>query len=518
MKCIKERILVIAVFAFMVLIGLKFCNDKDGYHVDEIYTCILSNSEYAPWIMDIKEGDITSKIITRQELIDLITIDETDEFEYGSVYYNQTKDVHPPLYYYLIHTLSSIFTNSFSKWIGLGLNVIVYLVTIALLYHLINKFWCDSQNALLVTVIYGLSNIALSTLLFIRMYMLLTFFTLLLAYLILEHMKSPREILYPAIFVTMFLGMLTQYYFVIYAFFVCAGYDFFLLLKRKYKSFAGFSIAALSGLTAMLIYFPHFATQLSVQKNVSIDKTVRNAQNMNKWLPRFFTMSKEVGSDVKTGIIIVLILFALFIVSIIRKTKTINKIRLDEKLLVILPAYIAYIVVCIIAPYVTVRYVYHLIPIMLLLISYIYDFVVDKSVKKILYYGTLCLTIAISVLFLRRAKPDYVFNHSEINTFVEENQEYPCIFVTENEPAPITSSIPQLLYFDECLVTDESGIQDIAEYIEKHDKREKVVVFFTIQPENIDIDLVENCLLQNGYLSNETVYENEFYRLYLFYS
>lgn len=473
MKCIKERMLVIAVFAFMLLIGLKFCNDKEGYHVDEIYTSILSNSEYAPWIKDIKDGDITNKIIKNHELVELVTVNELDKFEYGSVYYNQTKDVHPPLYYFLIHTLSSIFTNSFSKWIGLGLNIFIYILTIVLFYHLINRFWSDNKNALLMTVIYGLSNIGLSTLLFIRMYMLLTFFSLLLAYLILEHMESPRIILYPAIFVTMFLGMLTQYYFVIYALFVCAGYDLYLLIKKKYKLFAGFSIVAIAGVATMLIYFPHFITQLSVQKNVSIDKTVRNAQNFNKWLPRFFTMSKEVVLDLKAAIIVVLILLLLFIAALIRKNKRINKIVLDEKLLVILPAYIAYSVICIIAPHVTVRYVYHLIPIMLLLLCYLRDFVVDKSAKKSVYYGILCMIIIISVLSLKRTKPDYVFNHSQLNAFVKENREYPCIFVTENEPAPITSSIPQLLYFDECMVVDENGIENIAEYIVKYNKREK---------------------------------------------
>ena len=40
-----------------------------------------------------------------------------NRFNYASVYYNQIQDVHPPLFYMLVHTISSIFNNTFSKYI-----------------------------------------------------------------------------------------------------------------------------------------------------------------------------------------------------------------------------------------------------------------------------------------------------------------------------------------------------------------------------------------------------------------
>lgn len=513
MKCIKEKIVVLVIFALMILIGVKYCNDKNGYYLDEIYTYGLSNSEYAPWIMDLKDGDIRNKIITRQEMMDFLTVGENDRFNYSSVYYNQTKDVHPPLYYFLIHTISSIFTGTFSEWIGLGLNLILYLMTLSLLYHLIYKHFGSRENALIVTVMYGLSHIGLSTMMFIRMYMLLTFLTLLLAYLVLEHMKNPKKKLYAAIAITIFLGMITQYYFVIYAFCVCAVYDIYLLGKKEYKKFALFSASALSGVVAMLFFFPHFRTQLSLQETVSMDKTIHNAQSVKKWIPRIIEMCSEASENIKIIFPMFLILAVGLLIALWKKNCNLKKY--NHTLIVIVPAFIAYIIVCIIAPYVTERYIYHLIPLMLLMFSYLFS-ISEKNWKKIISYGILGVVILVSVQSLHDKKPDYVYDHSEFNMEIAGNSDAPCIFVSENSSPSITCALPQLVYFDEVLVVDESGLKEINQYLQKYSETDRVVVFLAAVPKMTEIDLVWQQLLDEGYVEYNQIYENEFISSYIF--
>lgn len=513
MKCIKEKIVVLVIFALMILIGVKYCNDKNGYYLDEIYTYGLSNSEYAPWITDLKDGDIRNKIITRQEMMDFLTVGENDRFNYSSVYYNQTKDVHPPLYYFLIHTISSIFTGTFSVWIGLGLNLILYLMTLSLFYHLIHKHFGSRENALIVTVIYGLSHIGLSTMMFIRMYMLLTFLTLLLAYLILEHMKNPKKKLYIAIAITIFLGMITQYYFVIYAFCVCAVYDIYLLGKKEYKKFALFSASALSGVVAMLFFFPHFRTQLSLQETVSMDKTIHNAQSVKKWIPRIIEMCSETSENIKIIFPMFLILAVGLLIALWKKNCNLKKY--NHTLIVIVPAFVAYIIVCIIAPYVTERYIYHLIPLMLLMLSYLFS-ISEKNWKKIISYGILGAVILVSVQSLRDKKPDYVYDHSEFNMVIAGNSDAPCVLVTENSSPSITCALPQLVYFDEVLVVDESGLQEINQYLQKYSETDRVVVFLAAVPKMTEIDIVQQWLLDEGYVEYNQIYENEFISSYIF--
>ena len=49
---------------------------------------------------------------------DYLTVNKGEEFKLGSVIYNQTHDSHPPLFYLVLHLISSFFPGEFSKWFG----------------------------------------------------------------------------------------------------------------------------------------------------------------------------------------------------------------------------------------------------------------------------------------------------------------------------------------------------------------------------------------------------------------
>ena len=61
---------------------------------------------------------------------DYMKVQNGQRFDYVNVWRNQTNDVHPPLYYALIHTICSVFPNKFSKWFAAGINVICSADTI----------------------------------------------------------------------------------------------------------------------------------------------------------------------------------------------------------------------------------------------------------------------------------------------------------------------------------------------------------------------------------------------------
>ena len=63
-------------------------------------------------------------LVDRDELMKYVTVAENERFDYATVYYNQTQDVHPPLYYFFLHTVCSLFPRSFTKWTGIGLNFV----------------------------------------------------------------------------------------------------------------------------------------------------------------------------------------------------------------------------------------------------------------------------------------------------------------------------------------------------------------------------------------------------------
>ena len=104
MKTKRQVLPLILLLVCILAVSLFYGAQKSGMFIDEVYTFGLSNGYYTPFITDLLEAD---PILTRQEMTDYLTVSDGDAFCFGSVWYNQTQDVHPPLHYLLIHGISS---------------------------------------------------------------------------------------------------------------------------------------------------------------------------------------------------------------------------------------------------------------------------------------------------------------------------------------------------------------------------------------------------------------------------
>ncbi|WP_417947744.1 hypothetical protein [Faecalibacterium prausnitzii] len=95
------------------------------------------------------------------------------------LYYNQTQDIHPPLFYFLLNTVCSLF-RSFTKWTGLGMNFVLLGCTLAALYALGMELFADWKKALFVCALYAFNREMISTVTMVRTYTLMTLLTILL--------------------------------------------------------------------------------------------------------------------------------------------------------------------------------------------------------------------------------------------------------------------------------------------------------------------------------------------------
>ncbi len=111
MNIAKQILLSLIVIAALAVI-LSF---KVGYHVDEMLTFHLANHQ--GFALKINDGHIYSGAQLWQEYI---VVNKANTFDYANVFTNQQHDVHPPLYYILIHTICSFSPDSFSMWMGGG--------------------------------------------------------------------------------------------------------------------------------------------------------------------------------------------------------------------------------------------------------------------------------------------------------------------------------------------------------------------------------------------------------------
>ena len=100
-------------------------------------------------------GKLPEAVFTQSEFLNYVAPQGSTRFNYASVYYNQTQDVHPPLFYFLLHTVCSLFPGSFTKWTGLGMNLVLLGGTLAALYALGMELFADWKKALFVCALYA---------------------------------------------------------------------------------------------------------------------------------------------------------------------------------------------------------------------------------------------------------------------------------------------------------------------------------------------------------------------------
>ena len=128
----------------------------------------------------------------------------------------------------------------FSKWYGLIPNIIFFLGVQVLLYKISKILWDDTWTALIPCTLYGFSIGAITTTIFIRMYMLFAFWVLLSLYFHLKLYEQMRETsgIFPAMSVIELLavsccGFLTQYYFIIWEFYIAAIFSLMQIVQKR---------------------------------------------------------------------------------------------------------------------------------------------------------------------------------------------------------------------------------------------------------------------------------------------
>ena len=202
-----KRSIVVLIIAIQVLVMVYHGMIKEGYFTDEVSSYGLSNSYYEPFIQN--DEDFIERYYTKEELTDYLSVTD-DGFSYDSVYYNQTKDVHPPFYYFIFHTLSSLFPNNYSKLIGLSINILIFILIDIMVYRLVFES-VNREAGICALIIWGFSAGAINTITFVRMYALLSLLVLMFIYLLRKFIKfEAKKVDHFLIMLITFLGSLTH--------------------------------------------------------------------------------------------------------------------------------------------------------------------------------------------------------------------------------------------------------------------------------------------------------------------
>lgn len=225
---------------FTLAVFLYFGSQKRISFCDEFYTYTITNSDM--FILQFDEN----VWYDRTEILDKLTHTDSDSFG-QMIDWIKLDAVHPPFYYLFIYAASCIAGATFTKWVGLGVNLISLMGTVVFLWLILYRLFHSTLISSLGIIGYVLNQSTISDATLIRMYMMFTFFTAAFMFFTLCIMqcdkkstgslkKAPDK--YGYYIALMFVtcgGFLTQYYFAIFAFLGFVLFAAMSLPERKYK-------------------------------------------------------------------------------------------------------------------------------------------------------------------------------------------------------------------------------------------------------------------------------------------
>ena len=459
-------LILIFQIVLMVVAGVQ----KKGFFVDELWGYGLANSYYHPHIYSDDVFD-KEEYLSPEYFKDYLEVSYEDAFKYGSVFYNQSQDAHPPLFYCVIHTISSFFRNTFSKWYGIIPNIIYFIVSGVGVYILSLSIIRNKYVSLLPVIFWGFSTQTVSYTILVRMYMMFTMFAVLNTLLHKRYLADGADWdkkLFIGLFFVNLGGCLTQYYYYIFAFFFSAFTVFIMLFKKQWKQIFLYSAVMLSSVISAVIIFPGIINTFKHNRGGEAIDNLVSTRSLLELLKEYLD---NINDKILYGwnkwlIILIMIGIVLFVILgvINNLDKTLKNLLLRVNWLVVVIGFVIFFYMMIIikiSPFIADRYYYPIMPLVWILVVYwIY-----KGFGYLKYgtYFSVCIMLLItSVTVIQGYKNNKIMyqykNQGTVMKNLEDFKNASCIYIIDNRQYTAVVHSLELQNFSEIKVIDVSKV------------------------------------------------------------
>ena len=266
-KSLKNVLLFSIIIAIQLFVTIYFELQKDSLFGDELFSYAFANAFYTNTVNNPTNSYTANAFVYFHHWLDcsvwkhMFTVQDGQQFNYASVIYNQEFDISPPLHTLVLHTICSFFPDIFSKWFSYSINAAFFIFAQIVLFKIGNCLFTDSRISLLVCTIYGFSWGGINTVVYLRMYMMVVFFALLLIYAAIKVYDNATYNTHPTglfvlAFVAAFGGILTHMHFLIFSFFVGLIFVGLFWTKGLWKSGLIFGLSLLCSVIAAFLVYP----------------------------------------------------------------------------------------------------------------------------------------------------------------------------------------------------------------------------------------------------------------------
>ena len=506
---------IIVIFAISIVMTF-FMTKKEGFHEDEMFSYGSSNyaydNVYRPYgkedetnifvkekIMngnifqnlkyylidhrDIKDetlADIKSEFVptwrSSNEANDYLTIQSKDALNYGMVYYNQSRDIHPPLFYFLVHTVSIFFMGHFSKYIIFGINLVFMVLSLWTIKNIFEKL--DKKYLIIPTLIlYGFSMGAISTVIFQRMYSMLNFFVLMFISANIDIIKKDFDIdkkIWNKLTWIVLLGFWTQYYFCIVAGVIAVLVLIGVIRKQGKQGTITYILKYLKMAVIGVLFYP-----LSINHIFFSYRGVGKAEMTRGFGEKLVEYLNMIGYSFSVPVLAIAICLILF--GMVVAVKSVIDKKIDKNVLgasAIIFSVICYFCVIVkVSPELQdaniIRYIMCVLPLIIISILLLIDTVIKN--KNVLKYSLVGISLVISVYGLMFSEPAFLYKgYAKYLEIAEENKEDKFVYVGDTVFNHI-QSMPEFATYSESLILNENQL-DVLENDSKFSEENEFIL------------------------------------------
>ncbi len=521
-KNIPYLIFIIILIMQMIMMTY-FAHIKEGYHVDELWSYGLANSYYFPHIF--MEDNLDLNWVDGDFFKSYITVDEGERFTYDSVKFNMEHDSHPPMYFMILHTISSFFPSIFSKWFGLMPNILCYGISALMLYILSNKVFNNKYLALLPCVFWGFSKGAVSVVIYIRMYCMVTMWALCFANLHYKMIFTKRQTFKNLVLVTAFTfcGFMTHYFFIIFAFFGAAYYSLFLMFQKRWKDFGKYCCAMAVNFIFVLSLYPRAFRYLFTEGYGS--SMVQQMSYFENWISNIKSFANILDQQLfgylgwKFLILLIFIMAAYLSISF-RRTENIIKVRfklLGKSIFLTQQSILCngflvcsvvgyFIIVSKISPYLVDRYIFLIYPFIALIMVLFAVYAIKQC--KFFQYGFAGVIIAMMFMTVKSYAlgVEYLYvGQKEYPQIAKEYEGTDCLFITFDYYELVRDSL-ELENFGKIHAIAPSNIELVSQFVKEIGCPDKMIIYFA--PAYNNEETLKQVLELSGYTNYEMLFSN----------
>ena len=507
MKSKKREIQIIVILLIIQTIIYIYVGTQKSYlHIDEAYSYGLTNYKQ----IEIQDNeDFYNNWHNKEYYEDYLSIQKEEEGNLKPVYENQKNDVHPPLYYLFLRIAMGFTKEHFSKWTGIGLNIIIYAFITIVMYLILKKILKEEKNtnkkAIILAFISSIILASLSNVVYIRMYSLLTLEILITAFLhikLLENEKTNKTIeesktkekstkTLIAIGITTLAGILTHYY---YLFYIATLYIIFMkkyIKEKKKKELIQYTLTMIiAGITSLII-FPYSIKHMFF--GYRGQGVISNLKNISEIIPSIIAQLHVLNYYAFNNLlyIIILIIIGILIYKKIAKKEKLKISKENKEILktIYIPTIIFFIIATIASPWKVLRYI---VPIcglaFILVIYYLYKLlqsISNEKISNILIGILLCITI-ISPIILKM-EPELLYtDKKEIVQKLEGEYNLPTIYLFNSKNGGFLDDILLFSKIDESYIAKNINYskEEIEKIIEGKDISKGIIIFINERENN----------------------------------